>query len=144
MQLKSKIVRQQALRDRKNRKRSLAKYIPNVTAAVFAVLSDMADREDAPAAKRARMDDLARKVLEEVGSGQVTEEVLARKLHEHVERTDLDAALEYQVAQGAAAGAQKDLFLVPKSAQHEFAPEMHAPGCAVKLLAAALVLPDHP
>lgn len=77
-------------------------------------------------------------MLAEVASGQVTEEVLARKLQEHVDRTDLDAALEFQVSQGVVGGAKKDLYLVPRGAAHELGPEMHAPGCVVRVLRVAM------
>ena len=42
-QLKVKIVRQQAAREQKQRRRNLTKYVPNAAAAVFKVLQTMAE-----------------------------------------------------------------------------------------------------
>jgi len=159
VQLKQKIARQQALRDRTNRKKNLSKYIPNATAAIFAVLQRMAgvaggdgdddDNGDAGGsatarAKRQRVAGLggeAGQLLREVAAGTVNEEVLSRKLHEHVDRTDLDAALEFQVAQGMGAGMQRDLFLVPRGGRHELGPSLHGTGCVLRLLAGAVEEP---
>jgi DNA topoisomerase VI B subunit len=45
VQLKKKIVRQQAAREQKQRKRNLSKYIPNVAAAVYTVLQSISERD---------------------------------------------------------------------------------------------------
>ena len=58
-QLKTKIVRAQAAREQKQRKRNLQKYIPNCCNAIFAVLEDMAAGQDmGHGPKRRRMQDV--------------------------------------------------------------------------------------
>lgn len=51
-QLKSKIAKQQAAREQRQRKKNLTKYIPNVAAALFTVLQAVSQRQEAgPAGK---------------------------------------------------------------------------------------------
>jgi hypothetical protein len=156
VQLKSKIARIHAHRERQNRKKNLTKYVPDAAAAIYGVLDKMIygageDDEDEgergagtellvaalARAKRARQGLLPQeveKLLQEVGQGQVTSEVLQNKLAEHVERTDTDNALEFQLALGRAQGWDKDTYLVPRSAQHTLGHELHAQGAVFKLL----------
>lgn len=90
VQLKQKIVRAQAAREQRQRKKNLTKYIPNVAAAVHTVLLSMAAAPDgAYAVKRRRLDAL-HGLVPSVGRGEVTEQVLAQRLTEHVERIDMD------------------------------------------------------
>jgi len=44
LQLKTKLARAQAVKDRKERKKVLYRYIPDVTRAIFGVLNDAVDR----------------------------------------------------------------------------------------------------
>jgi DNA topoisomerase VI B subunit len=90
LQLKQKIARAQAAKEQRQRKRNLVKYIPNVAAAVQAVLLSMAAKPDAPHAAKRRRVDAAHGVVAGVARGEVTEEVLAARLTEHVERIDMD------------------------------------------------------
>ncbi|GAB4814846.1 hypothetical protein N2152v2_001892 [Parachlorella kessleri] len=152
-QLRTKITKQLAAREQKQRKRNLTKYIPNVAAALFAVLGNMAGREggqgqgqqqggggggDAAgksrAAKRPRLAAEAGGVLAGVSSGAVTEATLAQRLTDHVERIDSDMALEYQMQQGIAEGTRTDAFLMPLTARHKHGPELHANVCVLRLL----------
>lgn len=99
VQLKAKIMRQQAAREQKLRKKNLTKYIPNVAAAVHAVLKNIAaDTNPHRAPKRRRLDEQFG-VLAGLASGEVNEEVLAKKLTEHVERIDMDMvrSVEFQL-----------------------------------------------
>lgn len=65
----------------------------------------------------------------------MSQATLERKLAEYVERIDTDMALEYQVAQGLAAGAAKDgVWLVPATARHTYGPELHSNACVVRLI----------
>lgn len=94
VQLKQKIARQQAAREQRQRKKNLTKYVPNVAAAVYAVLKAMAGVGEsgaggAPVAKRRRVA-AGDTVLAGVAKGDVTEELLAKRLEEHVERIDMD------------------------------------------------------
>jgi len=90
VQLKAKIVRAQAAREQKLRKKNLTKYIPNVAAAVHAVLNSMAAEKDTTRAPKRRRLDQQYGVVASVATGEVTNELLVQKLTEHVERIDMD------------------------------------------------------
>ena len=64
-----------------------------------------------------------------------TEATLRARLEEHVERIDTDLALEYQMAQGLAAGGGRDeLRLAPLTVRHGHGPELHAASAVLKLV----------
>lgn len=113
-QLKKKIVRAQAAREQRQRKKNLVKYIPNVASAVFTVLQSISDR----GARESKV--AGERVIADVASGTVTEDSLREMLEQHVERIDTDMAMEYQMQQGAGMGKKVELFLVPKSSRHRF------------------------
>ena len=97
VQLKAKILRQQAAREQKQRKKNLTKYIPNVAAAVHAVLKNMAaDTNTQRASKRRRLDEQFG-VLAALAKGEVNEKILADKLTQHVERIDMDMVSYWKV-----------------------------------------------
>ena len=139
VQLKAKITRQQAAREQKLRKKNLTKYIPNVAAAVHAVLQSMAASGGSgtsagpPCPKRRRLEEVYG-VVAGVKRGEVTNEVLVQKLTEHVERIDTDMALEYQTQQGIAEGTKTDVYLVPKGPRHVYGDELHSEVVAIRLL----------
>lgn len=134
VQLKAKIARAQAAREQRQRKKNLTKYIPNVAAAVHAVLASMtADPGGERAPKRARLDE-GRGVVAATARGEVTKEELAAKLTQHVERIDMDMALEYQTAQGIAEGTKVEAYLVPAGARHAYGPELHSQVAGLRLL----------
>ncbi|KAG7673745.1 hypothetical protein Ndes2437B_g01910 [Nannochloris sp. 'desiccata'] len=135
VQLKAKIVRAQAAREQKLRKKNLTKYIPNVAAAVHAVLKSMAAESDATRAPKRRRLDQQYGVVASVVKGEVTDELLVQKLTEHVERIDMDMALEYQTQQGIAEGTRTDAYLVPTGPRHSYGDELHSEVAAVRLLA---------
>ena len=88
VQLKVKIVRQQAAREQKLRRKNLTKYIPNAAAAVFKVLQSMA-QAPAVGSKRRRLQ-AEEDILEPVTRGETVEATLAQRLTEYVERIDTD------------------------------------------------------
>lgn len=153
-QLKVKIARAQAVREQKQRKRNLTKYVPDAANALFGVLDSMADgggdedgeggENNAPAAsavagpKRRRLEllDNDGQMLRDVSAGKVTRDSLAAALTEHVERVDTDMALEFQMAKGLAAGggARCEAFLVPLAPRHAFGGEAQGVACALRLL----------
>jgi DNA topoisomerase VI subunit B len=137
VQLKVKIARAAAAREQAHRKKNLAKYVPNAAAALFAVMEAMAD---APAVggKRRKLE-AARDILSGVRDGTTTEATLVKRLTEHVEKADTDAALEFQMQQGlAATGGRVDAWLVPDArggagaARH--GPDLDAGAAIVRLL----------
>lgn len=88
VQLKVKIMRQQAAREQKLRRKNLTKYIPNAAAAVFKVLQSMA-QAPAVGSKRRRLQ-AEEDILEPVTRGETVEATLAQRLTEYVERIDTD------------------------------------------------------
>jgi len=134
-QLRAKIARRMAAREQAQRRRNLTKYIPDACGALWGVLQAMAEAPaDRAGPKRRRVVEQAlarggggggggiggggsgggRELLARVTSGAVTLATLQSALSDHVERIDTDLALEYQVRQGVAAGADKcAAFLVP-------------------------------
>ncbi|KAK2080322.1 hypothetical protein QBZ16_000175 [Prototheca wickerhamii] len=137
LQLRSKLVKQAAAKEQAQRKRVLTKYIPNVAAAVFTVLRDVAGR---PPAKLARLDAPQRGVVAGVKEGAVTEKTLIQRLTEHIERIDMDMALEYQIQQGVTETQREEIFLRPlDAALHDYEPPQSNGAVSVQLLKPRLV-----
>eukprot|EP01137_Pigoraptor_chileana_P015407 Opistho-2@71290 len=157
LQLKVKLMRQAALRDRQERKQNLTKYIPNVSKAVFEVLAKIAaakDDDDRPQ-ERMRYDqgllrvslfatdnptvDIIpeRELLRKVTIGEVTQNVLHKKLVEHVDQTDIEQAFEY-VASNNAHQQQKldDAHLLPLDEARHMREITH-PTCVLSLFIGA-------
>ena len=88
VQLKVKIVKQQAARDQHQRRKNLVKYIPNAARAVFTVLESMADSR-ALGPKRKRLQDEV-DILAPVKQMRTDEDTLIARLTEHVEKIDSD------------------------------------------------------
>ena len=133
VQLKVKIARALAAREQKQRRASLTRYVPNAAAAVFKVLEAMADTP-AVGPKRRRLE-AADGTLAGVRSGEVSEEVLAARLAEYVERVDTDLALEYQMQQGlAGGGGRTEAWLVPQGSAAAYGREVRGCGFALRLL----------
>jgi len=132
LQLKGKISRVQAAREQRNRKKTLEKYIPNAASAIFSVLDRMADAE-ARGPKRRRLE-AAHDILQRVRDSVLDEQQLERQLREHVERIDMDMALEYQMQVGLREGRRSEVFLVPKGPRHSYGPELHTECAVIKLL----------
>jgi len=143
LQLRGKIVRAQVAKDRKARKKQLGKYIPDVARAVFAMLAAAADADEPPS-KRARVGAALWKVdekwetdvLERAREGEVSEAVLRAKLEEHVQRSDHEQALEFAM-QNNKDGLSELMYLVPKTPEHEYLPEIRSGSCAFRFLKAA-------
>ena len=151
-QLKVKIARAQAVREQKQRKRNLTKYVPDAANALFGVLDSMAEGDEeaaeaggeaapvippaGPKRRRLELLDNGGQMLRDVSSGKVTRDTLAAALTEHVERVDTDMALEFQMAKGLAAGggSRCEAFLVPLAPRHAFGGEAQGVACALRLL----------
>ncbi|CAM6127753.1 unnamed protein product [Calypogeia fissa] len=130
IQLKSKIVRQQQARDRQLRKRSLAKYIPDVSRAIYDVLSIMSE---GPKSKRARYGDEYQDMLHKVGQEEITEGTLKQKLTQHVEQVDAEMALEYAIQTGMVDTAREGIYLRTSDPKRSVAIELHSPVCVIRL-----------
>jgi DNA topoisomerase VI subunit B len=124
IQLKKKIVRQQAAREQRQRKKNLVKYIPNVSSAVFTVLQSISERDVGRVAKE--------QIFADIRKGSVTEDSLTEMLQRHVERIDTDMAMEYQMQQGK--GNNVIAYLAPKSSRHRFSAKLEHEVAVISLL----------
>lgn len=83
IQLKSKIVKRLQAREQQERKRSLSRYIPDATGAVYEVLKQMTEEHTK---KRKLYKEEETAMLEKVSKLIITKETLKEKLAEHVEQ----------------------------------------------------------
>ncbi|CAA0805756.1 DNA topoisomerase 6 subunit B [Striga hermonthica] len=116
-QLKSKIVKRIQAREQQERKRSLSKYIPNATGAIYEVLKEVAR---AHASKKRRCEGADAELLKQVSDKIVTEETLREKLAQHVEQVDYEMALEYATQTGVNEEPREDIFIPPLEAEYKF------------------------
>jgi DNA topoisomerase VI subunit B len=151
IQLKGKISRAQAAKEKRARKKVLQRYIPDVSRAIAGCLKDSAAFAEPPH-KRAKNNanagtlwevDLAweKEILDKVRNGQVTAATLARKLEDFVESMDSEQALEHSMQNKE--GLTDAVHLMNVGGSHEFAPIVYHPALAFKGLKAS-VLGKHP
>jgi hypothetical protein len=151
IQLKGKISRAQAAKEKRARKKVLQRYIPDVSRAIAGCLKDSAAFAEPPH-KRANNNanagtlwevDLAweKEILDKVRNGQVTAATLARKLEDFVESMDSEQALEHSMQNKE--GLTDAVHLMNVGGSHEFAPIVYHPALAFKGLKAS-VLGKHP
>ena len=157
-QLKGKITRAQAAKERRARKKVLSRYIPDCARAIAAMLEVSAAAAEPPS-KRARHGAAVttaaagsnggklwavdprweNDVLSRVRDGSVTLATVQRRLEEHVERIDSEQALEYSMQNKE--GLSEAMHLMPTGSAHAFLPIMYHPTCAFRLLDAAAPKP---
>lgn len=153
-QLKGKITRAQAAKERRARKKVLSRYIPDCARAIAAMLEVSAHAAQPPS-KRARHGAAVTSaalgsnggklwavdprweadVLGRVREGRVTLATVQRRLEEHVERIDSEQALEYSMQNKE--GLSEAMHLMPAGSAHAFSHIMYHPTCAFRLLDAA-------
>lgn len=107
-QLKSKIVKRIQAREQQERKRSLSKYIPNATGAIYGILKEMSSSH---ASKKRRSEDKDAELLKQVSAKSVTEDTLREKLTRHVEQVDYEMALEYATQTGVNEEPRDDIYI---------------------------------
>ncbi|CAA2965583.1 DNA topoisomerase 6 subunit B isoform X1 [Olea europaea subsp. europaea] len=116
-QLKSKIVKRIQAREQQERKRSLNKYIPNATTAIYDMLKDMSQSR---ASKKKRYEAKDAELLNQVSARLVTKETLKEKLAQHVEKVDYEMALEYATQAGVNEEPREDVYIQPLEAVDKF------------------------
>ncbi|CAM9656398.1 unnamed protein product [Chrysoparadoxa australica] len=89
-QMKVHMVKKNALRDQRERKKVLTKYIPDAARAVFGMIESMNHDGDSEG------EGLRSRLSKQLREGKLTEEVLSAKLREAVERHDATALEEEQ------------------------------------------------
>ena len=151
-QLRGKIVRAQALKDRRARKKALTKYVPDCCNAIFTMLASAADADTLPH-KRAKSYDekemlwpvdveWEEEATQKARTREITAEILQRRLEECVEKIDNEEALEFSMQQNKD-GLKQDVFLNPFSSfAHEYEPELRPgeSGVAFRLLKKARLI----
>ncbi|KAL0435465.1 UNVERIFIED_CONTAM: DNA topoisomerase 6 subunit B [Sesamum radiatum] len=130
VQLKSKIVKRIQAREQQERKRSLNKYIPNATGAIYEILKEMSRSH---ASKKRRSEDKDAELLKQVSDQIVTEETLREKLAQHVEQVDYEMALEYATQTGVNEEPREDIYIPPLQAEYNFT-EFHSPVFVFRLV----------
>jgi DNA topoisomerase VI subunit B len=121
-QLRKHIVKKAQEKERGERKKTLVRYIPDVTRAVMAVLSTMADHKTGavalgPAPKKPRLAERMQPelktvsvgILNDVSAGKIKETTLKERLEKHVEEIDSELALEYMASLGR--GSEDDIYI---------------------------------
>lgn len=116
-QLKAKIVKKIQAREQQERKRSLNKYIPNATGAIYEVLKEMSRSH---ATKKRRYEGKDAELLKQVSTHIVTELTLREKLAQHVEQVDYEMALDYATQAGVNDEPREDIYIPPLEAEHVY------------------------
>ncbi|CAM9687130.1 unnamed protein product, partial [Pylaiella littoralis] len=143
LQLKAHLLRRNALRDQKERKKVLTKYIPDVSRAVFGLLTAMQKRardteeeNDGEVSKRAKgggsrsggatMSSASKaRIMSSLDRKQVTEKTLALGLSAAVNQHDAEAAKEETAAAGRGTHARQDIIISALPQGGAGAPEAH-------------------
>ncbi len=94
LQLKAKLGKREEAKQHEEKKKSLVKYIPDVSRAVHAVLSNLGDLARA---KRRCVRDSEEKVLERVEKKALTAAHFSQALANYVEKLNAEEGLEYQM-----------------------------------------------
>ncbi|KAL6516257.1 DNA topoisomerase 6 subunit B [Orobanche gracilis] len=130
-QLKSKIMKRIQAREQQERKRSLNKYIPNATGAIYEVLKEMARSH---ASKKRRYDVNDAELLKQVSDKLVTEETLREKLTQHVEHVDYEMALEYATQAGVSEEPRENVYIPLLEAENYKFTEFYSPVFVFRLV----------
>ena len=151
-QLRGKIVRAQALKDRRARKKALTKYVPDCCNAIFAMLASAADADTLPNERAESYDEKEmlwpvdveweKEATQKARTREITAEILQKRLEECVEKIDNEEALEFSMQQNKD-GLKQDVFLNPfSSLAHEYEPELRPgnSGVAFRLLKKARLI----
>ncbi|KAL0222550.1 hypothetical protein RCL1_002404 [Eukaryota sp. TZLM3-RCL] len=107
LQLKGKLVSDQLLKARGERKKNLVKYVPDVSRAVFDVVADLQPTSSSIVTEN----DV--QLLQSIKKGSVSVETFKKQLELYVEKTDADQALDFAVEQGRLGVKVVDCFLTP-------------------------------
>ena len=94
VQLKAKLGKKDEAKQIENRKKSLEKYIPDVSRAVYRVLSGL---KDFGACKKRCITDMQESVLDRVSKKQLLVSHFTSGLSKYVEKLNQEEGLEYQM-----------------------------------------------
>lgn len=128
-QLKSKIMKKIQARERQERKRNLAKYIPNASSAIYEVLSEIAQRKD----KKRHYEDDEDEIIKKVATKEITEATLREQLKQHVEQVDYEMAMEYAAQSGLSEEPRQDTYLNVLEGTYNFI-DFYSPAFVFRLI----------
>ncbi|EFH61663.1 hypothetical protein ARALYDRAFT_318827 [Arabidopsis lyrata subsp. lyrata] len=131
IQLKSKIVKRLQAREQQERKRSLSRYIPDATGAVYEVLKQMTEEHTT---KRKRYGEEDTVMLNKVSKHIITKETLKEKLAEHVEQVDYEMALEYATQSGVSEEPRENIYLQHLDPNKSNFIDLHSPNFVFRLM----------
>jgi len=128
-QLKSRLSRAEALRNQKERRKNLHKYIPHVARSLFTLIENVA--KDSPA-EESKNDAELLKMLALYKEKKLTEELLQHKLKTFVEEADMEQAMAGQ--QGDDSNVpREDVFLPLLARSRQFCRDLHTNVAVIKL-----------
>eukprot|EP00002_Diphylleia_rotans_P032471 TRINITY_DN6827_c0_g1_i1.p1 TRINITY_DN6827_c0_g1~~TRINITY_DN6827_c0_g1_i1.p1 ORF type:complete len:690 (+),score=148.34 TRINITY_DN6827_c0_g1_i1:68-2137(+) len=115
LQLRHKIKKRLEQKERRERKKVLLRYVPDVSRSLFSVLETIA----ANPAKRRRLNPEDQELIQSLDSGKLTVETLMEKLETHVNQSDMDNVLDFMTHGEAKHAAQEpsDFFITPLDAE---------------------------
>ncbi|WZY94768.1 hypothetical protein YC2023_067097 [Brassica napus] len=118
-------------REQQERKRSLSRYIPDATGAVYEVLKQMTEEHTK---KRKRYKEEETAMLEKVSKLIITKETLKEKLAEHVEQVDYEMALEYATQSGVSEEPRENIYLQQLNPNHSNFIDLQSPTFVFRLI----------
>ncbi|KAJ6821162.1 DNA topoisomerase 6 subunit B [Iris pallida] len=130
IQLKSKIVKKLQARERQERKRNLARYIPDAARAVMDTLEAMAQDEGR---KRHKYDAEDAELLKKVASEDITELTFRESLTHYVEQVDYEMALEYAAQSGVSEEPRESIYLNALESTENYV-DLHSPTFVFRLI----------
>uniref|UniRef100_A0A2N9HG37 DNA topoisomerase 6 subunit B n=1 Tax=Fagus sylvatica TaxID=28930 RepID=A0A2N9HG37_FAGSY len=127
VKLKSKITKKMQAREQQERKRSLNRYLNDVTGAVYGIISDTAkSRASKNKKKRYEDEDLDAETLREVSAKLITKERLKEELAQHIEKVDYEMLLEYATQSGVSEEPREAIYIQSLEAEPKFI-DLHSP-----------------
>lgn len=108
-ELKGKIAKANAAKEKKDRKRNLTKYVEDVSRSIFNVVFSISQ----DSAKRQRTGLKGADMLENVQAKQVTKANFEAELHKHINKVDYECGLEYAAQHGSK--KTEEFFIQPLS-----------------------------
>ena len=121
-----------AAREQRQRKINLQKYVPNACNAIWTVLEDMVAGSGPHGSKRRRLES-STDLMERVREKRIGSSTLQAKLNEHIDKIDMDMALEYQVTIGRG-GQKADLQMAPMQEDQAWGDEIHTDCAVIRLM----------
>ncbi|KAF5179721.1 Dna topoisomerase 6 subunit b [Thalictrum thalictroides] len=128
LQLKSKIVKKIQAREQQERKRTLSKYIPDVTNAIYEILRDAAQQH----AKKRRYEGEDAELVKKISMKSITKEMLREELTKHVEKVDYEMALDYAMHSGVSEEPREAIYIQALEGELDFI-DFHNPVCVLRL-----------